>query len=260
MGAATCGAPGRVAYWVCDKGSDPCGRAFADPLGLRELSNGEIDVPALGHNWAAPTYEWSEDDGTCTARRVCLNDASHVEEETAATSVEVKSSPTCTTGGTTVYRAAFANEAFEPQTKTISEPALGHTPAMQPRHTNVVAPTCLARGGYDAETYCLTCGARIGEPVHVAQGPLGHDWGSWTQTKAPTCTDEGVEERVCERDPEHKETRPVAPTGHEWSNWAQTTPPTETEQGLETRTCLHDGTHTQTRSIAEICTSGAKAV
>ena len=248
--AATCVAPGRVAYWVCDKGSDPCGRAFADPLGLRELSNGEIDVPALGHNWAAPTYEWSEDDGTCTARRVCLNDASHVEEETAATSVEVKSSPTCTTGGTTVYRAAFANEAFEPQTKTISEPALGHTPAMQPRHTNVVAPTCLEGGGYDAETYCLTCGARIGEPVHVAQGPLGHDWDSWTQTKAPTCTDEGVEERVCERDPEHKETRAVAPTGHEWSNWAQTTPPTETEQGIETRTCLHDGTHTQTRTIA----------
>ena len=248
--AATCDTPGRVAYWVCDKGEHPCGRYFADPLGLRELSNSETVVPALGHNWGAPTYEWSEDDATCTARRVCLNDASHVEEETVAVSSEVKSTPNCTKGGTTVHRAAFVNAAFEAQTKTEYLPALGHTPEMQPRHTNVVAPTCETGGGYDAETYCSVCNVRIGEPVHVAQGPLGHDWGEWKQTKAPTCTEKGLEERVCERDKGHKETRAVAPVGHEWGDWAQTTPPTETEQGVETRTCLHDSSHTETRTIA----------
>ena len=41
------------------------------------------DISAEGHDWSAPTYTWSEDNKTCTATRVCKNDPSHKETETA---------------------------------------------------------------------------------------------------------------------------------------------------------------------------------
>ena len=43
----------------------------------------------------------------------------------------------------------------------------------------------------------------------------GHAWGEWTQTKAPTCTESGEEQRVCANNPSHVETRTVAALGHD---------------------------------------------
>jgi len=57
---------------------------------------------------------------------------------------------------------------------------------------------------------CEVCGQPYGEIGN-------HDWGEWKQTKAPTCSLEGVETRVCKINPEHKENRPIAKLGHEWS-------------------------------------------
>ena len=42
----------------------------------------------------------------------------------------------------------------------------------------------------------------------------GHAWGEWAQTKAPTCTEAGEEQRVCANDPSHVETRAVEKLGH----------------------------------------------
>ena len=250
--AATCSSAGRIAYWVCDSGENPCGRYYADPLGLREIFESDVVVPPLGHNWGAPTYEWSEDKATCTARRVCLNDDSHAEEETATVSVEEQSAPTCTTGGTTVYRAVFSNVAFETQVQTDYVPPLGHTPAANPHRTNIVDPTCTEEGSYDSYAYCTVCGSDIGDPVHVTLSPLGHDWGDWTQVSAPTCTDPGTERRVCERTARHTEERAVDPLGHDWGEWTVTKEPTEVEQGEMTRTCTRVDTHTETRTIPAI--------
>ncbi|MDR2717327.1 MAG: leucine-rich repeat domain-containing protein [Treponema sp.] len=36
-----------------------------------------------------------------------------------------------------------------------------------------------------------------------------HDWGEWTQKKAPTATEDGEDERVCALDPSHRETRSI---------------------------------------------------
>jgi len=50
---------------------------------------------------------------------------------------------------------------------------------------------------------------------------LGHDFGEWTQTKAPTETEPGEETRICNNDPTHIETRevpvlePAAPVTYE---------------------------------------------
>jgi len=61
-----------------------------------------------------------------TAKRVCKKDESHVETETVKTTSKVSKEATCETEGETVYTAAFENEAFEDQTKTVKTDAKGH--------------------------------------------------------------------------------------------------------------------------------------
>ena len=65
---------------------------------------------------------------------------------------------------------------------------------------------------------------------------LGHNFGEWAVTTAPTCTAKGVETRACARC-DAKETRDVEALGHSFGEWAQTTAPTCTAKGEETREC-----------------------
>ncbi|MBQ7370773.1 MAG: hypothetical protein IJW67_02620, partial [Blautia sp.] len=112
--------------------------------------------------------------------------------------------------------------------------------------------------------------------------------GAWTQTIAPSCTEEGEEERVCRHNASHIETRSVAvvdhswddgvvtkkatceeegektytcmvggetrteaipATGHAWDDGVITTEPTCTEKGVRTFTCANDATHTRTEDV-----------
>ena len=63
-----------------------------------------------------------------TAKRVCKNDPSHVEEEEAAVTSEVTKQATCTEKGETTYTSAeFGNPAFSVQTRTEDDiEPLGH--------------------------------------------------------------------------------------------------------------------------------------
>ncbi len=65
---------------------------------------------------------------------------------------------------------------------------------------------------------------------------LGHKYGDWTETKAPTCTEKGAEERVCATC-QNKETKDVAALGHKYGEAVVTKEATETETGLKTYTC-----------------------
>lgn len=78
------------------------------------------------HTWGTPTYTWSDDYSTCTAIRVCAEDSTHKEEETA-NSVYTETAPTCEDNGEGKYTVAFTNEAFESQSKTITLEAIGHS-------------------------------------------------------------------------------------------------------------------------------------
>ena len=246
--AATCDAAGHIAYWVCDKGDAPCGHLFADPLGQKALSEKDVVVPPLGHDWGKPTYEWSDDNATCTAIRVCTHDASHVETEVASASATVKEAATCTKGGQVRYEASFKNKAFAAQTKTAYTAPNGHTPAPNPRRENVTAPSCTAGGSYDAAAYCLTCKETLAT-MHIDMPPLGHDWDEWNISREPTCTGAGEESRACMRDGcTVAETQEVPALGHEWDEWRVTKEATETEQGVEQRECWACHT-TETRII-----------
>ena len=59
---------------------------------------------------------------------------------------------------------------------------------------------------------------------------LGHDYGEWKELKAATCTEAGTEERTCNRDASHKETREISALGHQEKAVAEI-PATCTEPG-----------------------------
>ncbi|MBO4459770.1 MAG: hypothetical protein J5778_03845, partial [Clostridiales bacterium] len=113
---ATCTEPGVKTYSV-----DFTNEAFED-------QTMPVVIPALGHNWGAPTYEWTQDgeDWKCTASRVCANNASHVETETVIAAHETTTDATCEGTGTETYTAEFTNTAFATQTKEIEIAATGH--------------------------------------------------------------------------------------------------------------------------------------
>lgn len=91
-------------------------------------------------------------------------------------------------------------------------------------HDTETLPTCTEAGEKGRE--CSRCGMKETEKIPA----LGHDWGAWTVTTPATCTNEGVETRICNRDPSHVETRTIPATGHNW-----------VDNGNGTHTCTNCG-------------------
>lgn len=118
---ATCTEAGNSEYWTCSV----CGAYFSDAEGKTAIEENSWVIEATGHDWGEATYEWAEDLNSCTAARVCANDAEHVETESVKTASEVTKKATATKAGERTYTAEFENEAFEPQTRTETIPAKG---------------------------------------------------------------------------------------------------------------------------------------
>ena len=91
-------------------------------------------------------------------------------------------------------------------------------------NTEETRPTCTKDGEKVWE--CSRCGMKKTEKIPA----LGHDWGDWTVTTPATCTNEGVETRICNRDSSHVETRTIPTTGHNW-----------VDNGNGTHTCTNCG-------------------
>ena len=69
---------------------------------------------ALGHSYGTPTYTWSEDNKTVTARVVCTNDSIHIVTETVNTTANANEE-----GDSVNYTASFTNALFTAQTKNV---------------------------------------------------------------------------------------------------------------------------------------------
>ena len=74
-----------------------------------------------------------------------------------------------------------------------------------------VAATC-TEAGHTAGVQCSRCGLVESGVTEIPA--LGHSYGAWTQTKAPTCTAKGTETKTCTRC-NASETRDVAALGHD---------------------------------------------
>lgn len=80
-----------------------------------------------------------------------------------------------------------------------------------PEYRNAVAATC-TEDGYEGDIYCSVCEEFIGEGNSVPA--TGHSFGEWTVITPADCQMPGVEQRVCEDDSGHIETREIPITDH----------------------------------------------
>ena len=138
------------------------------------------EVAALGHSWGAPSYTWEEGNGHVTACATCTRDSSHALERTVTTTYAVTKQPTATEAGTGVYTATFADGPFTRQTKTVEIPATGGAVEVDPGTDPGVDP-----------------GDTPGDDPGDTDQAHQHDWGAWTTIVPATCTETGVQERVC---------------------------------------------------------------
>ena len=235
----------------------------------------------IGHDWDAPEYTWSKQDGEwyCTAKRVCKRDASHVEEQTAKASVETTSA-TCLKAGRSVYTAKFDGDVFKTQTRTVALGVLGHDWA-DPEYSwsqkdgswfCTAKRVCKRDASHiedetvkaTVETTPATC-LEAGKSVYTASfksdtfktqtkteklNPLDHDWGkaeyTWSEKDGDwSCT----AKRICKRDASHVDEQTVKAT-------VETTPATCTEAGKSVYTAAFDGdafeTQVKTEKIAAL--------
>ena len=197
-----------------------------------------VDISATGHKWGSVEYSWSADNRSCTAKRICENNSSHIETETKSATVNVKADATCEGSGTTTYTVTFENTAFETQIKDVQDiDATGHSYG-EPTYTwSADGKSCTAKricenDSEHIETEKATITDRVKIPATCEEDgtttytatfsnpafttqtkdivdidAIGHDWNEATYSWG--CFAEGFDEilcsgqRVCKNDSEH---------------------------------------------------------
>ena len=110
--------------------------------------------------------------------------------------------PTCTTKGVETRYCSHDNTHTE--TREIDK--INHVYI-----ETIIAPTCTNNGYTLHKCVC-------GDEYSTNETPaIGHDFGEWYESKAPSCTEEGELRRVCNNDSTHIETMAIAATGHSFS-------------------------------------------
>ena len=196
-------------------------------------------TPALGHCFCEWTTTVEPQEYVCGEReRTCLT-CGYVETESIPAFHEHQYivsvvAPTCMTAGYTLHTCA-CGDTYQ------SEYALplGHNLIF----TEEVAPTCTEEGS-TVGVYCSRCARTLLAPQPIPA--LGHDFGDWMETLAPTETECGEKERTCAVC-SFTETMPVAElnhTEHDYEFSVVTLAPTCTEGGCTLHTCYCGETYT----------------
>ena len=198
----------------------------------------ETVLPAAGHTPLPPAEE-NRVEPTCTEPgshdlvvrcAVCGMEQSREHEAIGAlghdwSEWETEYEPTCIDKG---EEFRICNRCHVMEQRDVDE--LGHDPS-QPVQENYNAPTCVAAGGYDTVVRCNRC-QRVLAYVHTVLNALGHDWGEWKTDHAPTCTDRGVDYRICNRC-HVMEQRDVDELGHD--------PSQPVQENYNAPTCISEG-------------------
>ena len=112
------------------------------------------DIPATGHSYGEPVWNWSEDGKTCTVTFICEKDETHKETPKVKITSAVKTPATCTEAGVTTYTATVEfNGKTHTDTKDVADiPAIGH----KLTKTEAKAPTSTDTGNIEY-WYCEVC-------------------------------------------------------------------------------------------------------
>ena len=151
---------------------------------------------------------------------------------------------TCTAAGTQTRTCSVCKNV---ENKTIK--AKGHTEVAD----SAVAATCTT-DGKTAGSHCSVCGKVIKAQTVIKA--TGHKYGSWTVTKAATCTEDGSQKRSCTVCG-NTETQTIKATGHKASGWMIDKQPDIGVKGSKHKECTVCGKVLQT---AEIPALGAKDI
>lgn len=254
--APTCEEPGIITY-----------KCIASDCQL-ETNTYTEEIPAIGHDWG----EWQASDDPTKEERICKNDASHTEErishehtfgdwvEDDTTDEHIRR---CSYNGCTAYESEPHKWDDGVQTKVptcTEEGVITYTCSdCDATKTDSVAPLDHDWNGweYDSDdSHTRTCKRNCGE-----QDYGGHEWGEWTdstenehemicsvckgnrveehnwsrfaETKAPTCTEEGILTHYCS-DCDATKDEVIEATDHNWSDWRPE------DDSCHSRTCFAD--------------------
>ena len=196
--AATCSNAGYDVY-KCSK----CGK-------ILNKSNGEEQLP---HDYeltkaVEPTCtEHGYDVYKCTVCGTSKTETRNDEllpHDYVVTVVE----PTCLKGGYTLHKCSVCGDEYMDNLTAL----LGHSMV----EVGEKPATC-TEAGHTAGVQCSRCGLVESGVTEIPA--LGHSYGNWTQTKAPTCTAKGTETGRCTRC-NATETRDVEALGHDLKHHA----------------------------------------
>ena len=161
---------------------------FIEEYPMWDESYTEIDCNKYGHNYDQPIYTWSSDNQTVTAKRICLNNGLHIEEETV-TAQKIVKDPTCTENGIITYIANFKNNAFKSQTKIVDDKkATGHKVVVD----QAKEATC-TENGLTEGSHCSVCNEVIKKQEVIPA--TGHKE-VLDSSKEATCTNTGLTEGI----------------------------------------------------------------
>ena len=237
----TCTEPGWWAYETCSRGD----------YTTRQ------EIPANGHKYGPLV---PEKPATCTAEGMrahyqCADCNKYFDEGKNATTTDALKIPliphsygefqvdkpaTCTEAGSESRHCSRCGA----KTDETVIPATGHAEVIDA----AVAPTCTQTGLTEGK-HCSVCNTVLTPQTTVEKLP--HSWDDGVETKAPTCTEEGVKTFTCSRCHDTKP-EPISALDHDWGEWEVKTPATEETEGKKTRTCKRDSTHTETQTIPKL--------
>ena len=196
-------------------------------------------IPSTGHTYGAVTYNFADDGESCTASRVCANDASHVENATATISGEVTKAATCIAMGETTYTATFAEDWAATQTKTVADAAMiDHADAENDGNHICDTEGCSqligeCSGGTATCTEAATC-SECGQEYGNA---LGHNMVDVAEQSA-TCNDPGYSaHKACSRCDYTEGKVTIPATDHKYTTYTSDGNATCTADGTKTAAC-----------------------
>ncbi len=175
----TCSTPDKTTYTATFSAS------WAETQ-VRTNSTGNTSRDA--HKWGDTTYTWSPDYKTCTAKRVCTLNSSHIETEVATASSDTIAEATCIDDGCIIHTATFEASWADTQRKTEKISAPGHDPEQH----EAQAPTC-TEIGWDAYETCKREGCNYTTYSELPIDPNNHDL-VHHEAQAATCTEIGWNE------------------------------------------------------------------
>ena len=193
----------------------------------KELSRETVVIPMTEHT---PGEEETENkkEATCTEEgsydkvvrcTVCGQELSRetvvipmTEHTPGGEETENEKEATCTEEGSydKVVRCTVCGQELSRETVVI--PMTEHTPGGEETENEKKA-TCTEEGSCDKVVRCTVCGKELSRETVVIPA-TGHSWSSWNTVKPASEEEEGLEERICGNNPEHKETRVIMPLEH----------------------------------------------